>query len=189
MSGCTLGLFGLAADEVQELVESGTVCALVQDRIDTFNILRRAGVPVTSAAHQDCRPAAEEWELLPSSPALLHFHYLGLDGKSVLRLLQKAVSAAISRERKRIFMLSCGDEVSTRISSCASDWLIDVRSAMDMSDFDVRVAVRLRLGLPLSELVPPSCPLCDEDMRDHPSHPLGCVKLRRGGILKRHDSC
>ena len=73
----------LAADEVQELVESGTVCALVQDRIDTFNILRRAGVPVTSAAHQDCRPAAEEWELLPSSPALLHSHYLGLDGKSV----------------------------------------------------------------------------------------------------------
>ena len=107
--------------------------------------------------------------------------------------LQKAVSAAISRERKRIFMLSCGDEVSTRISSCAlpgaSDWLNDVRSAMDMSDFDVLVAVRLRLGLPLSELVPPSCPLCDEDMRDHPSHPLGCVKLRRGGILKRHDSC
>ena len=76
----------LAADEVQELVESGTVCALVQDRIDTFNILRRAGVPVTSAAHQDCRPAAEEWELLPSSPALLHSHYLGLDGKSVPRL-------------------------------------------------------------------------------------------------------
>ena len=36
-------------------------------------------------------------------------HYLGLDGKSVPRL-QKAVSAAISRERKRIFMLSCGDE-------------------------------------------------------------------------------
>jgi hypothetical protein len=58
----------LSADEVQELVESGTVCALVQDRIDTFNILRRAGVPVTSA-HQDCGPAAEEWELLPSSPA------------------------------------------------------------------------------------------------------------------------
>ena len=56
-------------------------------------------------------------------------------------------------------MLSCGDEVSTRISSCAlpgasDDWLIDVRSAMDMSDFDVRVAVRLRLGLPFSELVP-----------------------------------
>jgi hypothetical protein len=53
-------------------------------------------------------------------------------------------------------MLSCGDEVSTRISSCAlpgasDDWLIDVRSAMDMSDFDVRVAVRLRLGLPLSD--------------------------------------
>ena len=39
MSGCTLGLFGLAADEVQELVESGAVCALVQNRIDTFNIL------------------------------------------------------------------------------------------------------------------------------------------------------
>ena len=118
MSGCTLGLFGLAADEVQELVESGAVCALVQNRIDVQHP-RRAGVPVTSAAHQDCRPAAEEWELLPSSPALLHFHYLGLDGKSVLRLLEKAVSAAISRERKRIFMLSCGDEVSTRISSCA----------------------------------------------------------------------
>ncbi len=65
-------------------------------------------------------PAAEEWELLPSSPALLHSHYLGLNGKSVPRL-QKAVSAAMSRERKRIFMLSCscGDEVSTRISSCA----------------------------------------------------------------------
>ena len=117
--------------------ESGTVCALVQARIDTFNILRRAGVPVTSAAHQNCGPAAEEWELLPSSPALLHSHYLGLDGKCVPRL-QKAVSAAMSRERKRIFMLSCscGDEVSTRISSCAlpgaSDWLNDVRSAMDM---------------------------------------------------------
>jgi hypothetical protein len=73
--------------------------------------------------------------------------------------LQKAVSAAISRERKRIFMLLCGDEVWTRISSCAlpgaSDWLNDVRSAMDMSDIDVRVAVRLRLGWPLSELVPP----------------------------------
>ena len=54
----------LAADEVQELVESGTVCALVQDRIDTFNILRRAGVPVTSATDQDCDPATEEWELL-----------------------------------------------------------------------------------------------------------------------------
>ena len=80
-----------------------------------------------------------------------------------------------------------------RISSCAlpgaSDWLNDVRLAMDMSDIEVRVAVRLRLGLPLSELVPPSCPLCDEDMRDHPNDPLGCVKLRRGGILKRHDSC
>ena len=31
----------LAADEVQELVESGVDCALVQDRIDTFTILRR----------------------------------------------------------------------------------------------------------------------------------------------------
>ena len=86
------------------------------------------------------------------------FVCLGLDGKSVPGL-QKAVSAAISRERKRIFMLSCGDDVSTRISSCAlpgaSDWLNDVRSAMDMSDIDVRVAVRLRLGWPLSELVPP----------------------------------
>ena len=60
---------------------------------------------------------------------------------------------------------------------------------MDMSDNDVRVVVSLRLGLPLSELAQPSCPLCGDDMRDSPNNPLGCVKLRRGGILKRHDSC
>ena len=53
----------LAADEVQELVESGSVSAFVEDRVDTFNI-RRAGVPVTSATDQDCDPATEEWELL-----------------------------------------------------------------------------------------------------------------------------
>jgi hypothetical protein len=39
-----------------------------------------------------------------------------------------------------------------------SDWLNDVRSNMDMSDNDVRVAVRLRLGLPLSELQVPEWP-------------------------------
>ncbi len=61
----------LAADEIQELFESGSVCAPVQDRVDTFNILRRGGVTVSSAAHQDCGPATEERELLPSSPVLL----------------------------------------------------------------------------------------------------------------------
>jgi hypothetical protein len=149
--------------------------------VDKFNVLRRAGVAVTSAAHQDYGPATEEWELIPSSPALLHSHYLGLDGKSVPRL-QKAVSAAMLLERRRIFMLSCVNDVSTRISSCAlpggSDWLNDVRSAMDMSDNDVRVAVRLRLGWPLSDLAQPSCPLCGDDMHNSPNPPLGCVKLR-----------
>jgi hypothetical protein len=77
-------------------------------------------------------------------------------------------------------MLSCGDDVSTRISSCAlpsaSDWLNDVRSAMDMSDNDCRVAVRLRLGFSLSEWAQPSCPLCGDDMRDSPNHSLGRVR-------------
>ena len=46
-------------------------------------------------------------------------------------------------------MLSCGDDVSTRISSCAlpgaSDWLNDVRSAIDMSDINVRVTSHKRM--------------------------------------------
>ena len=102
----------LAADEVQELVESGTECALVLDRIDTFNTLRRAGVPLTDAAHDGCGPAADEWKLLPSSPALLHTHYLGLDGQS-LPHLQKALSAVLSRERRRSFMLSFGSGLAS----------------------------------------------------------------------------
>jgi hypothetical protein len=44
---------------------------------------------------------------------------------------------------------------------------------MDMSDNDVRVVVRLRLGLPLSELAQPFCPLCGDDMRDSQITPLG----------------
>ena len=81
----------LAADEVQDLIESGMESALVLDRIETFNILRRAGVPLTDAAHDGCGPAADEWKLLPSSPALLHTHYLGLDGQT-LPHLQKTLS-------------------------------------------------------------------------------------------------
>ncbi len=49
------------------------------------------------------------------------------------------------------------------------------------------MAVCLRLGVPLSDLVPPSgsCPLCGTDMRDHQDH----IKLRRGAINNPHDSC
>jgi hypothetical protein len=100
------------------------------------------------------------------------------DGQCMPRLL-KALSVALSRERKRTtFLLSCGEDVAIRISSCAlpgaSDWLNDVQSALRMSDQEFQVAVRLRLGVPLSVLVPPSgsCPLCRTDMRDHQDHPF-----------------
>jgi hypothetical protein len=43
---------------------------------------------------------------------------------------------------------------------------------MDMSGIDVRVAVRLRLGLPLSELVPPSCPLYTRAKRSAFAHAI-----------------
>jgi hypothetical protein len=56
-----------------------------------------------------------------------------------------------------------------------------------MSYNDVRVAVRLRLGLPLSELAQPSVLSVVNDIRDSQNYPLGCVKLRRGGILKRQN--
>lgn len=90
-------------------------------------------------------------------------------------------------------MLTCGEDDFIRITSCAlpgaSNWLTDVRSALEMLDDDVRVAVCLRLGLRLSVLDLSSCPLCGADMHSHPTHPLGCVKLRRAGVNKRHDSC
>ena len=136
MSGCTLGLFGSCCGRgpgasCVSLARCVRLCRLGLTHSTSSDVLEFQSLVLLIRTG----PAAEEWELLPSSPALLHSHYLGLDGKSVPRL-QKAVSAAISRERKRIFMLSCGDDVSTRISSCAlpsaSDWLNDVRSAMDM---------------------------------------------------------
>ena len=48
-------------------------------------------------------------------------------------------------------------------------------------------SLRLRLGLPPLDIMPPSCALFDKDITNNPWHALGCQSLRRRSITVRHD--
>jgi hypothetical protein len=52
---------------------------------------------------------------------------------------------------------------------------------------DFQLALRLRLGLPPTNSLPDTCPLCHKDMRDNRWHALGCQSLKRRSITIRHD--
>ena len=71
----------------------------------------------------------------PSALVARLSYYVGLDGQCMPRL-QKALTAALSREIKRTFLLSCGEDVAIHISSCALpgtlDWVNDVQSALSL---------------------------------------------------------
>ena len=181
----------LSAQETQPLADSGLETALTRDRVETYNALVRAGGPVTEGVDQGCAPDADEWKLLPSSPAFLDTHYLGADRHS-MRQLQRRITVEIQSVLRKQFLESCSEGDFTRIKSCgltgASDWLTDIDASLCMSDHDVATATNMRLGLPPStEALPSVCVLCKRGIGDN--HHLHGRPLLQKSINARHDRC
>ena len=163
----------IAAPETQFLVDKGTDCALIRDRVFTYRTLVEAGVPVTPLAHEGCAPGDEEWCTLPPNPTFVLSHYRAGDGSSLRHLQHRATNAnARSCELKG-----------------ASGWLTHVGEAMRMSDREFELAMRMRCGLPpCSAPLPSVCRLCDTNMADDAYHFLSCGKLKRRSLNQRHDA-
>ena len=68
-----------------------------------------------------------------------------------------------------------------------SRWLNPSLITVPLRAKAVQACVRLRDGLPPLPALPVSCPLCGDDVKGNLWHCLSCVKLRRHGILLRHN--
>ena len=90
------------------------------------------------------------------------------------------------RERARIF------SSSHTISSSAFGAFVSADGTVgpEISDSDFRIALSLRLGLPLAPSLPPShCTLCDDcpSLAEDPGHPISCKGVLRTATSKRHN--
>ena len=59
-----------------------------------------------------------------------------------------------------------------------------------LSNLQVAIAAKLRLGLPLSNVLPVMCPCCQEvgALGRDATHFLGCPRMARTGLTRRHDA-
>ena len=182
----------ISAPDTQFLVDDGGDFPLIRDRVLTFRTLVDAGVPVTALAHHDCDLSSDEWRTLPANPSFVLSHYRAADGSS-LRHIQHRVTCDILGPRRTAALRAADDLTFTRTSSCelksASLWLSHVDEAVQMSDSEFELAIRLRCGLPPSSSPLPSvCPLCRAAMADDAYHFFSCPKLKRRSVNRRHDS-
>ena len=182
----------ISAPETQFLVDKGTNCALIRDRVFTYRTLVAAGVPVTPMADEGCAPGDEEWCTLPPNPTFVLSHYRSADGSS-LRHVQHRATCDILGPVRAATLRTADDAMFTRVRSCelkgASGWLTHVGEAMRMSDREFELAMRMRCGLPpCSAPLPSVCRLCDTNMADDAYHFLSCGKLKRRSLNQRHDA-
>ena len=91
--------------------------------------------------------------------------------------LQAKLSVSINKSRANTLRNACSDQDTARLISCsgrgASAWLTN---PIWMPDYAFKFAIRLRLGLPLSDNLPITCPTCDYPLNTDPAHIIACRK-------------
>jgi len=175
----------------------------VLDRAVAHSAMAVAGIPL---APVDCRrscPRSRSFDedskqgfggfrTLPANADGISTYY---QSRHKLPTLQRALSRQLEDCLLHSFLSSdaCTRSDSIRLSSCkdrlTSRWLHPSPGSLNqpLPDLDFELALRLRLGLPPLDIMPPSCALCDRDITNNPWHALGCQSLRRRSITVRHD--
>ena len=165
-------------------------------RTACFDELRRKGVPTTHPDSSGCLPGDAEWELLPDHVDNTMPHYHDLDPSQFK--LQREITHQLERVVRREFTESknCTERDTARLLSCsskgASAFLLAFPSSalLRMADSDVKVAIRLRLGLPPlpADQMPRTC-VCEarSSVTADPWHCMSCVSIRRKAVTARHD--
>jgi hypothetical protein len=134
------------------------------------------------------RERSEDDAQLPTEAGsfLVHFREGGAAS------LQHALLEDVETSTFSTLLSGAAPEARARMRSCsapgAGAWITAVPSESDlcMRDASYCFAVRLRLGLPPSETLPPVC-VCGETLASHPNHFLVCQKLKATATTTRHD--
>ena len=192
----------VAPDLHDLVVASRHELPFVADRESAYDCMITAGVPTTevqtaAAVHvpdsgEDKRKFINDrFKVLPRRANMVHTFY---SGDPSLPLLQRMLSRQMERASFLAFENSPAFTQLDRIrfeackAASSSRFLLPTTSLQPMSDFELKVAVRLRAGLPPPGLCPDVCPLCRRDMVDDPWHPFACETIRRLSVTRRHDA-
>ena len=192
------------APDLQNLAAvSLQVLPFVEDRGSAFSVMITAGVPTTdamTAAEVEVPSSADEkrglfndrYKVLPRRADMVATFY---GGEPDLPLLQRMLSRQLERaspfsllktaltSHRRIEFVSKPAELPPPHDFCSP-----TPPLKPMSDFKLKVAVRLRAGLPPPGLCYTLCPLCNRDTSEDPWHPFACEAIRRLSVTKRHDA-
>ena len=186
-----------AAPDLQRFAASSPATAqlpFLLDREAAYNMLVQQGVQRLAPG----QPVPEDTALasrlrtLPLHPIEIVSHYEGIPK---LKGLQRALSLQILNLRLHTFVESveCTNADLVRLASCrhkpTRKWMQPSRSFPIYSDLCTTIAFRLRLGLPPLDDLPDTCALCDMNISASPWHALGCPKLKRKSVTRRHDRC
>ena len=175
----------------------------VVDREAAYNVMITAGVPTTDAmtaaavqvpssdADDKRRFVNDRFKVLPRRADMVGTFY---GGEPSLPLLQRMLSRQLERASLLAFENSADftQEDRIRFEACkaasSSRFLFPNTALKPMSDFELKVAVRLRAGLPPPGVWPDLCPLCHRDTSADPWHPFACEAIRRLSVTRRHDA-
>ena len=184
-----------AAPDLQQLATSGFARAqlpFVQDLEMAYGMLVKQGVLRLTPGQAEPKDTASRLRTLPQHPMEVVSHFEGIPS---LKGLQRTLSLRIHNYRLHTFLESneCTNADVVRFASCrhksTQRWMKPSRSFPIYSDLCTTIAVRLRLGLPPLDGLPATCTLCNEDISAVPWHALGCPKLKRKSVTRRHDRC
>ena len=163
---------------------------MVAAGVETTTLPRAAQIPVDEEKAAEEKFANERFKILPRNPSIISSFY---DGASRLPTLQRMLSRQLEASSLNLFLNSpeCTRKDALRILSCKSKcsgaWLSPCPSLPTMKDFAVRVAMRLRMGLPPPVQTPTRCALCKRDMQNDPWHAFACESVRRLSTTRAHD--
>ena len=159
-----------------------------------------AGVPTTDALtaadvqvqNDDKRRFVNDrFKVLPRRADMVVSFY---GGETSLPLLQRMLSRQLERASFLAFESSADFTLKDRLrfeackAASSSRFLLTNSTLKPMYDFELKVAVRLRAGLPPPGLCFTLCPLCSRAISDDPWHPFACEAIRRLSVTRRHDA-
>ena len=192
----------ITAPDVVKFAAMRPALPFVADREACHALLVQGGVRVSDVPDGDGEQAGGEAHRcptfsLPVNASDIATHYLE---QPRIRCLQRSFTRQIEDRALASFFSSsdCSPVDRARLRCCSrvkgqpavSAWL-SASAASAIEDTHVRVAVRLRLGLPPLSSPPfasTRCPLCKFDFGDDCWHALSCQSIKRLSITSRHDS-
>ena len=192
----------ITAPDVVKFAAMRPPLPFVADREACHALLVQAGVRVSDVADDDgeldaggdAHPCPNF--TLPVNPVDIAAHYLE---QPRIPCLQRSFTRQIEDRALASFFSSsdCSPVDRARLRCCSrmkgqpavNAWL-SASAASAIEDTHVRVAVRLRLGLPPLSSLPfasTRCPLCEFDFGGDCWHALSCQSIKRLSVTSRHD--